>query len=258
MPNYVNASTQTLWAGLTRGDIVRPEFLLTVPDTTTPPDEMLTGKRQAPDMLDQLSAAMSHPPASMATSLLERRQNRPNFNSRISLPAADVDKEIMPSPPPTRALLSPLPAANKLHAGHTPLLPGSLSPVMGDLQADEQVPPLEDDGSTTPQQDTALHGPLILPPNPVDGAADHIALDVLDSVLNQVAREQERFSRLKDAPEASASQPIPPVHVSSPPHDGLSLSRQGSADSRRSENQTVDGVILKSPPLNFGAPLGQA
>jgi hypothetical protein len=249
MANYVDASTQTIWAGLTRGDIVRPEFLFTAPDTTTPPDDMLTGKRESTDMLP--SAIQPFPPASSGSSLLDRRLNRPNLFSRISLPNSQLDDEVLPSPPPTQAILSPVPAANKLHAGHTPLFPGSMSPATSEEQQVEEAPPDEEDQSATPQQDKALQGPLILPTNPVDGADDHnIALDVLDDVLSKVAQEQERFSKLKHAPEPSTKQDTL--------EDGMPLSRKGSADSRRSDGQTVDGVILKSPPLNFGAPLGQA
>lgn len=358
MPNYVDAETQTVLSGLTRGDFVRPEFLFSAPETSTPPDEILTEKGQPASLSTGDSAQqLSDPPQQQSSqlplqpkepstsSLLERRQNRPKLPARISLP---LDDEVPRSPPPTQAVLSPLPVANRLHAGHTPLLP--LSPVLDELEVMAQAAPVEEeeDQTATPQQDEALHGPLILPTNPVDGAAENnITLDELDDALSRLAAEQERFSRLKDAPEPSSSSqaapmaepgspslgdvmselvvepepsdpveqstssdtveqsassdpvdqstasatdtlasptsqpppmtlpaPIhpPPIAQQAPIHNpvqatqnapapapgfGLSLSRQGSTDSQRSENQNVDGVILKSPPLNFGKPLGE-
>lgn len=277
MANYVDAETQTVLSGLTRGDFVRPEFLFTAPDTTTPPDETLTEKQQPASPHFTPSQQPLPQKTSSGPSLLERRLNRPGLHAPISLP---LDDEVPRSPPPTQAALSPLPVANKLHAGHTPLLP--LSPVLDELEVIAQAAPEEDeDQSATPQQDTALEGPLTLPTNPVDGASDqNITLDALDGALSRLAMEQERFSRLKDAPEPTSSSPqavhtvptVPPTASSwsrsvtqsaQPTPDqassdiNLSLSRQGSADSRRSENQNVDGVILKSPPLNFGKPLGE-
>ncbi|KAF1830573.1 hypothetical protein BDW02DRAFT_93873 [Decorospora gaudefroyi] len=251
---YANACTQTLWAGLTKTQQCRPEMLLSAPDTTTPPAEMVPDKQA--QGLDGILAAshLSRPDANASSfrSLRERRQNRPDFPTRISLPNSDMNDEIMPSPPPTHALLSPLPAANKRHAGHTPLIPRALSPV----QDEEQAPPVEDEEAqtTTPPQDQPLIGPLMLPTNPVDGASDHIALDVLDDVLEKVAKDQDRFSKLKDAPEPSA------VAIAEDYEEDLPLSRKGSgsADSRKSSTvEVVDGVKLKSPPLNFGAPIGQ-
>lgn len=283
MANYVDAETQTELAGLTKGDFVRPEFLFTAPDTTTPPDEMLTAKQQFPQLPhhpvqappqsqshhsslpSQPSQPLSQLGVSSGASLLERRQNRPGLPSHISL---SLDDEAPPSPPPTQAALSPLPVANKLHAGHTPLLP--LSPVLDELKEIERAAPVEEEEnqSATPQHDIALQGPLTLPTNPVDGAEDHnITLDALDNVLNQVAAEQERFTTLKDAPSPTiavqtgtsepATQNTEPTPQSTSSHGELPLSRQGSADSRRSEIQNVDGVILKTPPLNFGKPLGE-
>jgi hypothetical protein len=251
---YADASTQTTWAGLTRMD-VRPDILFTAPDTTTPPAEMITEKSQG---LDNIIAAVQlgtlDPNSTAFRSLLERRPNRPNLPTRISLPKANgFDDEIMPSPPPTHALLSPLPEANKRHAGHTPLIPRALSPVQDEEQSAQDAPDGAEDQTTTPKHDQSLKGPLMLPTNPIDGASDHIALDVLDDVLEKVARDQDRFSKLKDAPEpagASAS--------TDGAEDDLSLSRKASSDSRKSSAaEVVDGVILKSPPLNFGAPYGQ-
>ena len=253
MAHYVDAGTQTVWAGLSKGGLVRPDFLLTAPDTTTPPDDMLTQKSHMPDMLPRLDQPYQRhkPTASTGPSLLERREKRPGLPTRISLPSSELDDEVLPSPPPTQAALSPLPAANKLHAGHTPLLPRARSPVQDEEEQVSRTPTIdEDDQSASPQEDEALEGPLILPTNPVDGAGDRIALDVLDEELNKLAREQERFSKLKDAPE--------PAPIKVPDEDELSLSQKSSADSRASNIETFDGVLLKSPPLNFGMPLGQA
>ncbi|KAK1919173.1 hypothetical protein P3342_008897 [Pyrenophora teres f. teres] len=115
-----------------------------------------------------------------------------------------------------------------------------------------------------PDEDESLIGPLMLPTNPVDGASDHIALDVLDDVLEKVAKDQERFSRLKDAPE--------PTPVAKGVEEDLPLSRKASADSRRSSNNSpksstdsrkssttsvVDGVRLKTRLSTLACPLGK-
>ncbi|OAL48334.1 hypothetical protein IQ07DRAFT_570909 [Pyrenochaeta sp. DS3sAY3a] len=261
MATYVDAECQTIWAGLTKRASVRPEMLLTAPDTTTPPDEMVTEK---PQFLAQIPSIVQPPPddaPAKPQTLLERRKNRPGLVARISLPETTlvddgIDDEVLPSPPPTQAAISPLPEANKRHAGHTPLFPRSRSrspsPVQGQAENTSEVQPAapEEDRVQTPSHDEALTGPLVLPTNPVDGTADHIALDALDIELEKVARDQERFSRLKDAPEPAIEEVT---------EQELPLSRKGSAESRRSADDVdfIDGVQLKSPPLNFGAPLGQ-
>lgn len=275
---YADASTQTVWAGLTKGDLVRPEFLLTVPDTTTPPDDMLTHKSQSVVASTHVRRLQPRGPT-----LLERRGNNPDLARGLPMPGAStfqLGDELVASPPPTHALLSPLPAANKLYAGHTPLIPGSPSPadddelqVAGELvvEADDDI----NDESPTPQQDPGLSGALslpTLPTNPVDGTEEFIVLNDLDRALEEVARDQERFGKLKDAPDpAPAPAPAPaPVPASASPRksgstssseqvteDGLSLSRKGSADSRSSNVSYVNGIPLKSPPLNFGVPMGQ-
>ncbi|RMZ67881.1 MFS general substrate transporter [Pyrenophora seminiperda CCB06] len=265
---YCDAETQTVWAGLTKMD-VRPDILFTIPDTTTPPAEMIAA--QKPLSIDNIVTAAQlgtlDPNSSSFKTLLERRQNRPPIPTRISLPNSELDDEVFPSPPPSHALLSPVPAANKRYAGHTPLVPRSPSPPQ-----DEMPEPMEqqavEDPLPVPLEDQPLIGPLMLPTNPVDGASDHIALDVLDDVLEKIAQDQERFSKLKDAPEP-APEPAPVAkHV----EDDLPLNRKASADLRRlssnspkpsadsrksSTAEVVDGVKLKTPPLNFGAPIGQ-
>jgi hypothetical protein len=251
---YADAETQTVWAGLTRMD-VRPDILFTAPDTTTPPAEMITDKLQGLDnVITGAQLGTLDPNSASFQSLLERRHKRPAMPTRISLPTSDLDDEVFPSPPPTHALLSPLPEANKRFAGHTPLIPRALSPVQDEEPAVEEPPAQEEQVLfATPPEDQPLIGPLMLPTNPVDGASDHIALDVLDDVLEKVAKDQDRFSKLKDAPE-------PPTALATTDNaaQGLPLSRKGSAESRNScAVEVVDGVRLKSPPLNFGIPIGQ-
>ncbi|KNG48225.1 hypothetical protein DDE82_007105 [Stemphylium lycopersici] len=264
---YADAETQTVWAGLTKMDL-RPDILFTAPDTTTPPAEMILEKHhQGIDNIvvaAQLGALDPH--NTSFPSLLERRKNRPDFPTRISLPKSDLDDEVFPSPPPTHAALSPLPEANKRFAGHTPLIPRARSPVPDEEEpALPEKPPFvdEEEQTGTPLEDQPLIGPLMLPTNPVDGAADHIALDVLDDVLEMVAKDQDRFSKLKDAPEPTPASAPPPAHVhaaaAEKTEDDLPLSRNTSTDSRKSPNNVefVDGIILKTPPLNFGVPIGQ-
>lgn len=256
---YADASTQTMWAGLTKGALVRPEFLLTAPDTTTPPDDMLTQKAQS-----LMSAHALIQTAPRLPSLLERRGNNPFLARGIPLPDVQsrLGDELAASPPPMHIVPSPLPAANRLYAGHTPLIPGSPSPIHNDVDvavAEEFI--VTDDDIPTPDQDLALTGALslpTLPTNPVDGAAEHIVLSDLDRALEQLAREQDRFGKLKGGPE-----PTPPRKSAFDPvsdaaaEESLSLSRKGSADSRSSAVSFVNGVPLKSPPLNFGVPMGQ-
>lgn len=265
MSNYVDASSQTVWAGLAKRDNIRPDILLAAPDTHTPPAETIMDKKE--QNTSHLQANQAHTMGSNTTlPLIERRKTRPGLIARISLPNPDLDDEVMPSPPPTKAVLSPLPAANKLHAGHTPLYAEALSPNM-----DQGAPPAEGvpavapepDRAATPDQDRGLTGPLVLPTNPVDGAQDTIALEALDEELERIARDQERFSKLKDAPEPdlkASTDAEPGATEAMAEENDLPVSRKGSGDSRKSEAEVkvVDGIILKTPPLNFGMPIGQA
>jgi len=237
--------------------LVRPEFLLTAPDTTTPPDDMLTQKAQ-PAMPPHALVRT----APKGPSLLERRGNNPHLARGILLPGAQarLGDDLAASPAPTHTALSPLPAANRLYAGHTPLIPGSPSPINDDLVVAQELL-VTDDDRPVPDQDLALTGPLslpTLPTNPVDGAAEHIVLSDLDRALEQVAREQERFARLKSGPEPAPPRKAAPDPASHPTREeSESQSRKGSADSRSSTVSFVNGVPLKSPPLNFGVPMGQ-
>jgi hypothetical protein len=144
------------------------------------------------------------------------------------------------------------------------LIPRALSPDLGaaaDKGKQEAVQPdAAEDKVATPDADEALSGALTLPSNPVDGAADHIELATLDRMLGRIAKQQA-ILRGEFADEESAESKPKPETNSSPKaettEDGLPLSRKGSADSHRSgATEEVDGVILKSPPSNFGAPLG--
>jgi len=265
MPAYVEAGTQTDWAGLMQRELVRPEILLSAPhNTTTPPDDMLTEKAQ---FMHGFPAIASPPhilqPTPPMVSLLERRQNRTLLNPHIPLPPAeiadhDLNDEVPLSPTTTHALLSPLPEANRLHAGHTPLIPRALSPAMEVPDAPlEHVQAPADDKLATPDADEGLTGALTLPTNPVDGADDgHIPLNALDAVLSKISRQQaELRGEFPDEPVNITSPTVKVAEV--PSEDGMPLSRKGSADSHRSGmTEEVDGVILKTPPSNFGAPLG--
>ncbi|KAJ4369487.1 hypothetical protein N0V86_009322 [Didymella sp. IMI 355093] len=150
MANYVEASTQTEWAGLMQKNVVRPDLCSPAPypNTSTPPEEPITNKQQTINDLASVSLAEQRgqpqtPPQSkeqyqdaastMSTSpLLARRQNRPDFVPHIDLPSPDMkatiealDDEVPVSPPPSALVLSPLPEANRRFAGHTPLYVGS-------------------------------------------------------------------------------------------------------------------------------------
>jgi hypothetical protein len=237
MADYVDKSAQTIVAGLTKHPSSVPGVLLDA--TSTPPEDMPNKEPQEP--YNPATSNMNNDDHT-SPSLLLRRKNRPPLVARISLPeASDVDSENPRSPPPTEAVMSPLPAANKLHAGHTPIFPRSLSP----LRAKESS------GETTPQQDTALEGPLTLPAQPGDGAEDRIELKVLDAELEKIAKEQD----IVEVPAAASSS----IHGVG---DGGQRSRLISTDGRRRSSvedvEVVDGVLLKKPKMNMGAPLGQA
>jgi hypothetical protein len=268
MAPYSDAGTQTKWAGLMQQETVRPDTLLSPPrDTTTPPDEMITGKPQFMHGIPSIDEPYHTPPPNRAPpplSLLERRLNRAGLNPHISLPdsslpASELNDEVPMSPPTTRALLSPLPEANKRHAGHTPLIPRALSPEpeAHPEPAAEKAPaqPVVPEKAATPDLDEALTGALTLPANPIDGTADHIQLDALDHVLSKIAKQQATLRGEfddDDEPKTDAK-----TEVVDSTANGLPLSRKGSAESHKSgATEEYDGVILKSPPSNFGAPLG--
>lgn len=285
MPHYVDACVQTLIEGLTHDPTVRPSALLPPTNTTTPPDDMAIDKLH----LDTAPAiSKSNMDSDQSPTLLLRRKKRPPMVARISMPESafehiKFDVEDPASPPPTETVLSPLPAANRLHAGHTPIIPRARSP----LPHDARDPP-------SPVEDESLRGPLFLPPQPGDGTEDTIPLTVLDAELERIRLEQENE---KDEEELNAAPPsIPtlddPVHGSDPDqsqpateptdaplHDGsVQCSRSNSGDitgssnesedtrrssdnsggTRRSSVEAFDGVILKKPKMNLGAPLGQA
>ncbi len=248
MAHYVDKSTQTLIEGLARNPAPRPPALGAPIDTPTPPDDMAVDKVQMP-----AGATHATPPTTLdnhsSPALLLGRKSRPPLVARITMPYPDLDAEDPCSPPPTQALFSPLPAANRLHAGHTPIIPRALSPL-----------PPEDSGPPTPEQDVSLSGPLTLPPQPGDGAADTITLNVLDAELEKLRLEQEREEQRSTSP--------PNAHHMSPnlgkPAEGNMQrgAHMSPVESQRPEADetevVVDGVLLKKPKMNLGAPLGQA
>jgi hypothetical protein len=312
MANYVDAGTQTRWAGLTQNESIRPEALFSPrPDTSTPPDDMMMtekvefnggGRRRSVTTPEGSPTQQHHhrEPVLSTSPLLARRLNRPEFVAHIDLPSPDLaalDDEVPISPPASAAMvLSPLPEANKRFAGHTPMLAGSPSQKFEKKAPNLQphpnfnvaiakaeqlrqyqaaLPPDDENQAATPQQDIGLTGPLMLAPNPGDGAADHIALDVLDQELSKIAQlqlrdqsdhddddnkgldlaQQESSSHGSNQQNARGPTGMPPLHSTG--NSALS-SRKGSADSRRSEDVApVDGVTLKRAPLNFGAPFGE-
>lgn len=315
-----SVGTQTDWQGLVKCDVVRPDMLLPSsppPDTPTPPhdDMMLTEKPQFFHAVPEIRRdppvqpePIERPP--QTSSLLQRRAA--SLNPHIALPTVsrpvdELNDEVPLSPPTTRALLSPLPEANRRHAGHTPLIDRALSPAEEAAQptlpiAEElEVQPPADDRVATPDLDEALTGALTLPANPVDGAEDHIELSALDKVLGKIAKQQavlrgEFDDEDEPSPKAESSSGVnePSSHaesssaaIDSSPQaesstaaaskarrkssadyfisdslemtdEGLKLSRKGSADTTRSgATEEIDGIRLKAPSSNFGAPMGQ-
>lgn len=240
MAEYVDDATQTIIAGLTKHPSLNPPALYH-DGTPTPPEDMPSKELHFPSESTPEISKINTDDRNTSPTLLLRRKNRPQLQARISLPPLDVDTETPRSPPPTEAVMSPLPAANKLHAGHTPIFPRSPLPLGAK----------DPSGQSTPEQELVLEGPLTLPAQPGDGAEDRIELKVLDAELEKIAQERV----LKDAPEPTST-------LGQDAEDGGSLSRKGSAESGRShysaDEQVVDGVILKKPRMNMGAPLGQA
>jgi hypothetical protein len=238
MAPYVDAGTQTIIAGLANNPSPVPTILTHHSDATTPPDEMpLKAELQLPANPFDMEVSHKASPA-----LLLRRKNRPAMVARISMPPSEFVDEGPLSPPPTRGLMSPLPAANTLHAGHTPIFPRSRSPLRTLDSPDES-------GQSSPQQDDGLSGPLTLPALPGDGSNDRIELAVLDAELEKIAHARERESRR----QSEVNNPDPIGQVSS-------VEKSTTSTRRSSENEieVVDGVILKKAKWNMGAPLGQA
>ncbi|KAH7065974.1 hypothetical protein BKA63DRAFT_168371 [Paraphoma chrysanthemicola] len=216
MTNYKDAASQTIWLGLTQRDDVR--LVISPPhDTNTPPDEMVTEKLQLDYLNSSLKSAEENasPQASAQNSELQPsmiegsqpQQIQPsqmesegeNHATRLidvahgSLPSFALNDDDPASPPPTHAILSPPPEANRRFAGHTPLFPPTQDTQDPEdyfgAAAFEQA--VHDDGDArTPDADEALQGALTLPANPVDGTAEHIELDALDKVLSKIARQQ--------------------------------------------------------------------
>ncbi|KAF2112570.1 hypothetical protein BDV96DRAFT_601970 [Lophiotrema nucula] len=239
--DYVDKGTQTMIAGLSKHPAAVPPVLHLHTNTTTPPDDMPGKELQLPT--DRTPGIMRTGPQASNTSptLLLRRKNRPPLIARISLPASEYTENPR-SPPPTEAMLSPLPAANRLHAGHTPIFPRSLSPLRA---------PQDDSGPPTPEQEEALTGPLTLPAQPGDGTEDRIELKALDAELEKIAKEQENIE-----PGSSPSQSAELGGQHSRKSSAVGGGRRRSSASDAVE--VVDGVILKKPRMNMGAPLGQA
>ncbi|KAF2995555.1 hypothetical protein E8E13_003615 [Curvularia kusanoi] len=291
MAGYVDASSQTEWAGLMQKNIVRPDF--PYPDTNTPPDDELTNKEQCVVSLSTISPATQHgqpqtPPRSkepsqeevptMTTSpLLARRQNRPNFVPHIDLPSPELralgantlDDEVPASPPPSGLVLSPLPEANKRFAGHTPLYAGSPS---SDLP--KKQPPSRNLQPIVPERLRSLPVHELIVEQDLDEDADtepqlenesqsttpqqDIGLTgPLTLAPNPVdgSKDNILLSALDNELSKIAQQQ---ERDNSPTDEGQPLSRQESLESRMSEPRPVDGVILKKTvPWNFGAPLGE-
>ena len=242
MVNYVERGCQTEIQGLCKDPARVPHALKSSQapaDTPTPPDDMALDKAQFASLQPHQDDRSN---SNLQPSMLLKRKARPVMVARISLPASDIGNEDPPSPPPTEALMSPLPAANRLHAGHTPIIPRALSPLP------------DSEGPSTPDGDDGLTGPLTLPPQPGDGTEDTIPLSVLDQELEKLRLEQERSADRSD----SATEADDPVHED----DAVPLSRRSSKEGAHKhvadEVEVFDGVILKKPKMNMGAPLGQA
>lgn len=291
MPNYVDASSQTEWAGLMQKNIVRSEALFSsYPDASTPPDEPLTNKEQCVDDLPSVSATERQcqpqtPPESeepskeqvpnMSTSpLLSRRQNRPSFVPHIDLPSSDakdletLDDEVPVSPPPSALVLSPVPEANRRFAGHTPLFPRSPSPEASKKELPQYLNPIVPEKLQSvpvheliveqdPSEDADTEPQLEEESQPMTPQEDIGLTGPLTLASNPCDGSQDTIllSVLDNELSKIAQQQ---QRIDGAVEDGQPISRQGSLDSHTSEVKPMDGITLKKTvPLNFGAPLGQ-
>ncbi|OSS48430.1 hypothetical protein B5807_07959 [Epicoccum nigrum] len=285
MTGYVDASSQTEWAGLMQKNIVRPDALY--PNTDTPPDEPLTNKEQCVASLRTKSPAEQQgqphtPPRSkepsqdelptMATSpLLARRQNRPDFVPHIDLPppeqqsryyrAFDTDPlndEVPASPPPSGLILSPLPEANKRFAGHTPLYAGSPK-----LERPKRQPQGRNLRPIVPEKIASLPiHELIVEQDPIEDADT----EPLPESESQSATPQQDIGltgpltlapnpgdgsqdkillSALDSELSKIARQQARDNSSNSASSELPLSRQESTESRTSEPRPVDGVIFK-------------
>ena len=287
MSNYVEAGTQTEIRCTVKDPAPVPQALLSsyVPPTgtPTPPDDMLIDKLQsitqaaskdasrnnhqdaatddtpqnaaaqdtsqyAPENAPQANQVDQH---TMQPSALLKRRTRPTLSARISTSAPGLSSEDPRSPPPTEAVMSPLPANNRLYAGHTPIFPRALSPLpQSDAHGEdhseahsETHSETHSEGPASPGDDVGLTGPLTLPPQPGDGTADTFPLSALDQRLENIRQAQELVSDHSDS--AADAEPA---------HED----EAGPPSRRSSKEEVVDGVILKKPKMNMGKPLGQA
>lgn len=248
---YVDGSTQTIIQGLAKSPItVPPELSPPLPqDQHQDQHTEDKGEDKAEDMAATDPSLAEHDEHLSPDQNLPRKK-RPPFNARISLPTLDLDAEGPPSPPPTYAAMSPLPAANRLHAGHTPIVPRSRSPLQQPDRPQEQEPqPQRDEsGQATPDHDPSLSGALTLPSNPLDGSDDRITVKALDAELEKIAREQQ------SDPSSSTGLVENNVGVGDIGGDNGHENGRGSP-----EVEDIDGVLLKkNTKMNMGAPLGQA
>ena len=237
MPDYVDRSTQTTIAGLTRCPSDHPPQLSNTPQHHL---NLRTARARASayDCTSNNSSESESSAEAMSSKFVSQDDQRPRppLLVRNSEPLSEFDAQAPHSPPPTKLAMSPLPPANLLHAGHTPIIPRARSPE----GAREQHT-----GSSSPGHDEGLQGPLTLPARPGDGSAENIDVQILHEELAKIAEAQKLLSpasppTLTGAGEGQADSP--------------ELRRHSSTD----EVEAVDGVILKKPRMNMGAPLGQA
>jgi hypothetical protein len=101
-----------------------------------------------------------------------------------------------------------------------------------------------DSRELTPELDPPLTGALQLPPQPGDGTEDRIELKALDAELEKIAKAQEEHD--------------PPPTVAHSRRDSRKDSSEGPGRPSTDDVEELDGVLLKKPKMNLGAPLGQA
>ncbi|KAF2751170.1 hypothetical protein M011DRAFT_455223 [Sporormia fimetaria CBS 119925] len=221
--HYVDREVQTDIAGLAKHPAPVPKVLTGQAVDATPPEDTALPKLTMPPH-QPIRPAHDNP----------AQQLRRGFG--LQRPGGD---ERPASPPPTLAVDSPLPEANTLHAGHTPLVPEvSLSPTRNQ----------ESSRDDSPDSDPGLSSALMLPTLPSDGASDRIELRMLDRELEKIAKAQRKEEEAEKSRSAERTR------------------SESSGESIRSQGQSLvleppeapDGVILKKPKMNLGAPLGQA
>jgi len=204
------------------------------------------------------------------------RSSRSQRASSVSFDEQIIVDEVPISPPTSAMPMSPLPPANRVEAGHTPLKAADRSPTPppGKMTFDgiEDTPTRNNTHInlmlTRSNEDVSLKGPLCMPELPNRPDTSNFTLEALSKRLEQVARSPEDSRpTIYNEPSPgmlSPSEPAPlDTAVTGQPHSASQHSPAVSPGSlapaaAEAPQELYNGVKLKKKPsVNFGAPFGQ-